>query len=223
MDEKQEIYPVDIILVINAKKSMEPLLSEVKKQAPHFYQDLKVIIDEESKPLDTIRVKVIVYRDYYVDGTGAMLESRFFELPTEVKEYQEFIHIIEANGGTDESGNGLEALTLAIKSDWNRTGSKRRHIIAVWSDASTHPLQKEPDHPNYPKGMPNSFDELTELWEGQLMDFNAKRLVMFTPDVASWSEIGSFWENTAHFASKAEQGLKELEYKEILKLITGSI
>ena len=220
---QQGVYPVDITLVIDATMSMEPVITEAKRQALDFYQDLKVMMDEIGKAIDTIRVKVIVFRDYYFDGDGAMLESRFFELPTEVTEYQDFVNQIEADGGGDEPENGLEALALAIKSDWNRTGSRKRHVIVVWSDASTHPLQKESDHPNYPSGMPNNFDELTELWEGQWMDFSAKRLVMFTPDAEKWTDIGNFWENTAHFASKAGQGLEEFEYQEILKLIAGSI
>ena len=70
---------------------------------------------------------MIAFRDYGVDSEP-MLESKFFTLDGESGAFHEFVEGIEATGGGDEPESSLEALALAMKSDWVRTGSVRRHV-----------------------------------------------------------------------------------------------
>ena len=154
-----------------------------------------------------------------------MFESEFFVLPDEQDKFKEFVDNIKAEGGGYEPECGLEALTLAIRSNWNKTGDKKRQIIVVWTDASTHPLEKDENGKpaNYPMNIPANFDELTDLWEGQFMSRAAKRLIIYSPDAYAWTDMANHWENTIQYPSKAGEGLSEIDYHTILDAIASSV
>jgi hypothetical protein len=154
-----------------------------------------------------------------------MLESDFFTLPTQTEFFKKFIDGILAEGGGEEPESGLEAIALAIKSKWNKTGDKKRQIIVVWTDASVHPLEaQENSKPaNYPQNIPANFDELTDLWDGQYMSHASKRLIIYSPDAYAWSDIANHWDNTIQYPSKAGEGLSEIDYQTILDAIASSV
>jgi hypothetical protein len=219
-------YTVDIVMCIDATGSMHPVIGRVKDNALKFYEDLKAHMESKSKSIDTLRVRVIAYRDYYNDGDKSMLASQFFTLPDEKEDFADFINDIEADGGGDEPECGLEAVALAIKSEWNKTGNKRRQIIVIWTDASTHPLEKNAGSKpsNYPTNMAKDLDELTDWWEGQYgMSRAAKRLIIYSPDTYAWSDIATNWNNTIQYPSKAGDGLEEVDYQTILDSIAASV
>jgi len=96
----------------------------------------------------------------------------------------------------------------------------------VWTDAPAHPLEKRStaNLDNCPATIPTNFDDLSDWWEGQdKVSGSAKRLILFAPDEFPWSDIANYWENTAHFPSKAGGGLEEVTYNEILSVIEKSI
>jgi von Willebrand factor type A domain len=218
-------YNVDIVMCIDATGSMSPIIGKVKENALRFYDDLSQLMNQKSKVIDNLRVRVIVYRDYYADGNKAMETSDFFSLPEQKTEFQNFINVIQADGGGDEPENGLEALALAIKSDWNTEGDKRRQIIILWTDASVHPLEfrlgNKPQ--NYPTDIPATFDALTDLWDSQNISRAAKRLIIYSPDAYAWTDIANHWENTIQYPSKAGEGLNEVDYQTILDAIANSV
>jgi hypothetical protein len=218
-------YTVDIVMCIDATGSMAPIIEKVKNNALKFYDDLMQVMTAKGKTIDTLRVKVIAFRDYYYDGEYSLEESGFFILPTEKEQFKKFVDKIVAEGGGEEPESGLEALALAIKSKWNTAGDKKRQIIVVWTDASVHPLEafenKKPD--NYPPNMPANFDELTDLWEGQYMGRAAKRLIIYSPDAYAWTDMANHWENTIQYPSKAGEGLNEVDYQTILDAIASSV
>ena len=220
-------YNVDIILCIDVTGSMHGILDTVKSNALKFHPDLQEALEEKDKNVENLRIKVIAYRDFYADGTDALLQSEFIDIKSDVESFNSFIHVLEPSGGGDEPENGLEALALAMKSDWVRDGDRQRHIIVVWSDASTHPLEKNSaaKPTSYPAGMPKDFNDLTDWWEGQtyMTNSSAKRLIVFAPDSNAWTDIATHWENTVHYPSKAGEGLKDLDYKTIVSAIVNSI
>lgn len=219
-------YAVDLVLVIDLTASMGPVLEAVKTHALAFHDDIRAALAEKDKEIDDLRVRVVGYRDFYVDGAGSISESAFFELPDQVGGFAAEVKGMRPMGGGDEPESGLEALALAIRSDWTTEGTRQRQIIVVWSDASTHPLEKAAgkDLPHYPSGLPATFDDLTDDWEGQsYMSATGKRLILFTPDAAGWSDISNFWSNTIHFPSKGGQGLKDIDYSAILDTIANSV
>ena len=224
---KQIKYNVDIAMCIDATGSMNNLLDIVKKHAISFYDDLVSAMINKGKHIDDLRVRIVVFRDYLSEGTDAMLTTDFFSLPRESRAFADAVNGIKAFGGGDPPEDGLEALAYAIKSKWTSGGNKRRHIIIVWTDDATHPIGFGRCAPNYPQKMPADFEELSEWWgdraEPGLMDNNAKRLLIFAPDRVYWNTISDSWDNVIHYVSYAGQGLKGLEYEEILSAICNSI
>lgn len=228
---------VDIVFVIDGTGSMQPLLDKVKSLALSFRDELEKGLELNQRRINNLRIKVIVYRDYYVDGRDSLEESRFFVLPEEKKGFHDFVSGIRADGGGDEPESGLEALTLALRSDFVKDGDKRRHIIVLFTDASAHPLEKQsggvPD--NYPKDMLKNLGELYQLWGEEQealgasssgsapMSKDAKRLVLFAPSLYPWNDLELDLENTIRKEMNKGTGGAELELDEVIALIANSI
>lgn len=220
-------YNVDIVMCIDCTGSMGCLLDTVKANALKFWPDLKKRCDEKGKEISELRIRVIGFRDFYADGPKAIQDTDFFNIPDQESEFKNFVNGLYPDGGGDEPENGLEALAMAINSDWTKGGDKRRHVIVVWSDASTHPVGLEKcKNAFYPKGMPADFDELTNWWDDEQsgkMNKSSKRLVIFAPDASAWSDISVNWNNVIHHPAKAGEGLCDVDYDEIMATIVNSI
>lgn len=221
-------YHVDIVFCIDATASMKPVLDLVKDNAVRFYSDVVAALKEKDKTIDRMRARVIAFRDLYVDGADALAISSFFAIPESSAEFETFVRSLKPMGGGDEPESALEALALAVSSDWTTAGSKRRHVIVLWTDASAHRLEKsaETRPMGYPTGIPKTLDELTDAWSGQTLSQSSKRLIIFAPDADPWSVIGndaSGWENVIWYESRAGAGLDDLTYREIINTIQNSL
>ncbi len=215
-------YAVDLVMCIDGTGSMGHLIEEVKSAALKFYDQLEARMKEKSKKIDQLRARLIVFRDYWADPADQVMQcSEFFDLRSQSLDFANFVSPIKADGGGDEPENGLEALGLAFKSNWEKGDfSKQRYVIVVYTDASAHSLDKSPKPSHYPSSIPKTFDDLTDYWHE--MPTPAKRLLLFAPDAEPWTMMSS-WENTIHYVSAAGNGLEELEMNEILDAIAGSI
>lgn len=222
--QNQSLYNVDIVFCIDATGSMKPHIERVKEHALKFYSDVDTKCKAVGKIINTFRIRVIAFRDFYEDE-NPLVSSPFFELPGKSSEFRKFVTEIQATGGGDAPETGLEALATAMQSTWQSAGSKRRQIIVVFTDAPAHPLEKSGKKSNYPKNMPKNLDVLTDMWEGQtaLMHSTYKRLILFAPDAYPWSQIGESWELTIHHTAQAGSGLSESDYNTILAAIANSI
>ena len=220
-------YNVDIVMCIDCTGSMGALLDTVKAKALKFYPDLRERCEAKDKNISELRIRVIGFRDFYADGNRAIEDSGFLDIPSQESEFKSFVSGLVPDGGGDEPENGLEALAMAINSGWTIGGDRRRHVIVVWSDASTHPVGLEKcKNEYYPQNMPKDFDELTNWWDdeqGGKMKNSAKRMVIFAPDASAWTEIGINWNNVVHHPAKAGEGLEEVDYETILSTIVNSI
>jgi hypothetical protein len=220
-------YNVDIVMCIDTTGSMGGLLHTVKENALKFYPDLKKACEAKDKNVDQLRIKVIDFKDYNADGVDGMHETEFFNIPEQEDKFKEYVNALTPDGGGDEPENGLEAVSLAINSDWTMGGDRRRHIIIVWTDASAHPLESTlTKNSFYPSGMPADFNELTDWWEeeqGGKMNKAAKRLLIFAPDANPWTEMGLNFGNAIHHPAKAGEGLSDVDYQTILASIVNSI
>ena len=214
-------YNVDIVMCIDATGSMNGILDTVKCNALNFDGDLINSMRKKGKQVNELRIKVIAFRDYIADGEEAMLATDFFQMPEEQADFRNLVSKITASGGGDEPEDGLEALAYAIKSSWTQEGDKRRHVIVIWTDASTHALGFGRKSKYYPQRMAADFNQLTSWWDQ--MDGRAKRLLIYAPEEAYWTTISDSWDNTMHFPSVAGNGLKEFEYDEILSEICNTI
>lgn len=221
-------YDVDIVMCIDATGSMGPLINMVKANALNFYNDFISALAEKGKTVNQVRVKVIAFRDYLADGEDAMLISDFFKLPDQTADFEALVKSIEPKGGGDDPEDGLEALAYAIKSKWNKSEGKKRHVIVVWTDDATHDLGYGGKAPNYPAKMAKDFNELSEWWgvgqsPNSVMDRKSKRLLIYAPKKESWSSINAAWDNTYLYPSSAGQGLRETDYNEIISVLCGTI
>lgn len=219
-------YNVDIVMCIDCTGSMGHLLNMVKAQALKFHSELHKRAEEKGKEISNLRIRTISFRDFKVDKDRAIADTGFLDIPSQESEFNSFIDNLTPGGGGDEPENGLEAVAMAINSDWTKGGDKRRHIIVVWTDASTHPLGVGKENPTYPQNMPASFDELTDWWDDEQcgkMDQAAKRIIIFAPDAEAWSGIGLNWRSAIHHPAKAGEGLSDIDYETILMSIVNSI
>lgn len=219
-------YNVDIVMCIDCTGSMGALLDTVKNNALRFYSDLHARCEMKGKEISQLRIRTIAFRDFNFDGNNAVADTGFLIIPEQETTFKSFVSSLIPTGGGDEPENGLEALAMAINSEWTTGGDKRRHVVVIWSDASTHPLGVGKENPIYPTNMPNDFNELTDWWEDDQngkMNKSAKRLVIFAPDASVWSEIGMNYNNTIHHPAKAGIGLEDIDYDTILSSIVNSI
>lgn len=217
-------YDVDIVFCIDATESMDNIIDIVKANAIYFYEDVTDVMKSKGKTISQLRLKVIIFRDYAADGDNAMLATGFFNLPYDAEAFRACIESIRPYGGGDDPEDGLEALAFAMDSDWSRSGFKRRHVIAVWSDAPTHELGYARAYPEYPRNMVSDFRELSDWWmDPSFMDQSAKRLLLFTPDEPYWSVISDNWDNVIHIPSQAGSGLREVTYRQIINSISNTI
>lgn len=222
-------YNVDLVLCIDATESMDGILDIVKNNAVNLYNDVINTMAGKKKHIDTLRVRVVAFRDYAADGEAAMLATDFFQLPEDANHFSECVHSIEAKGGGDDPEDGLEALAYAMRSDWNQVGMKKRHVIVLWTDAPTHSLGFGKQRSNYPQDMAKDFQELTSWWGApgsestSFMDQYAKRLILFTPECQYWTTIVNNWDKVIQCRTIAGNGLAEQDYETILNVIANTI
>lgn len=220
-------YNVDMVFCIDVTGSMSNIISIVQKNALNLYQDVKKCMEEKRKHVDMLRVRVVAFRDYLADNENAMLMTNFFNLPDEADNLKKCVESLIAMGGGDDPEDGFEALAYAIKSDWNRENAKKRHVIVLWTDDDAHPLGFGSESKYYPKGMAKDMRELTAWWgdaaEPGYMDQEAKRLILFAPDMEGWKQISDNWDKVLHYPSEAGDGLKDMDYSQIISVISQTI
>lgn len=153
---------IDIVFCVDGTGSMSPCIESVKNNARRFYLDFAKAMTDNGSDIDMMRIKMIVFRDYKSDGQQSMVQSPFFELPQEEAEFSAFLDGVRASGGCAEDANGLEALYLAMNSDFV-TGSKDRQVIVLFADTSAIPLGRRKGYSGYPAKMVND-DGLLETW-----------------------------------------------------------
>jgi len=221
-------YHVDLVMVIDITGSMGHIIREVRSAAISFHDQLSTRMSAKGKRVAKLRVRVVAFRDMFADQE-CFIESRFFSFPQEHAEFSTFVASLKAKGGGgDGPESALEALSLAMHSEWTKEGDKRRHVIVLWSDARPHPLDK--GGVNVPSSLAgrihSSFGSLTDEWElGQKcgMERSARRLVLYVPEVSGWNELVESWSQTIHFPSRAGKGLQEFEMNTILDALANSI
>lgn len=216
-------YNVDIVFVIDSTGSMGHTVDMVKNNALSFHEQLMASMERKQKKVDRLRVRIISFKDYLADAEP-MLVTDFFNLPEESANMRSVMNSIRAEGGGDEPEDALEALAYAIKSKWDTSGMKSRHIIALYTDSCAHNLGYGKSSPKYPSGMAQNMSELTDWWDNPaFIKQSAKRLLLFAPDTEEWNYISEYWANVIHYPSQAGEGLSEMDFNEILSVIANSI
>ena len=225
-----DAYCVDVVMLIDATGSMSPIIEKVKSDAINFCDKFHRSMDENGKNVEQLRIRVIAYRDYAYSDCPAMECSEFFTLPEQNEAFRAYVSGIVAKGGGDEPESALEAMALAMRSDWTTAGTKRRHVILVFTDASAVPLNdsRRTGHPDYPANMPKSMAELSEMWAGGsqtlggMPEERSARLVAFAPNVSPWCDLPS-WNKVWNCFSKAGEGLAEFDTDAAIQILVNSV
>lgn len=223
-------YAVDIVLCVDATLSMAPTLENVKRSALSFPRRLAEEMAGKGRGISSLRLKVIAFRDFGDCADDAITQTPFLAIPDDVDTFGRTVRGLTADGGGDLAESGLEALALAMASDWEKGLDRRRHVIVMFTDAPAHRLgdHRQRSAPTYPTSIPSSLDELFVQWghgqsRGALMENSAKRLLIFAPEEYPWTDIADDWNNTLFFPSVAGDGLEEWEMDEIIATIAGSL
>jgi hypothetical protein len=216
---------VDIVFCIDVTGSMTPIIDAVKANALRFYDDVQTNLTDKGKNVDELRVRVIAFRDFAADGESALLESPFYRLPAEQGGFSDFVNGLVAEGGGDAPESGLEAVSLAVNSEWTTRGDRRRQVVVVWTDQPAHPLNPAVVPAELQARVPADFSALTDLWEDTQgpLGASSKRLILFAPDGPGWSDISAVWENVVHNPSQAGGGLSDVDYGTIVDSIGNSV
>ena len=221
-------WNVDIVMCIDGTGSMAPIIDKVKATALNFHKLIEDRMHEEGKPVVELRVKVIVFREYGYDAEP-MMESGFFKLKgkdgDDEEKYKEYVNSIEAKGGGDGPHNALEAVALALKSDWTTGGTRQRHVIVMFTNA---PALRLGERSGTPEGLPKDIEELHDWWEidnsfdGKYKP-NAGRFVAFVPKAWPWSEE-IFWKWSGYYPVFSAVGMEieDIDMKlAILTIVAG--
>lgn len=231
-EQGQGIYStnMDLVYCIDATSSMIPHIERTKAAAKTLQPDLLKALENKSRKVEQLRLKVIIFRDFSYDGEDAIKQSRFFNLPDETEEYEKFVNEIKAEGGGPDPESSLEALHLAMKSEWNISGQdkKRRHVIVLFTDAPAQRLDdstyrdKAINNPLYPQDTPTNLIGIQNEWN-EIMDKRAKRLIIFAPNASPWDEIAEDFDNCMVTYAKAADGLDEVTNSAVLDVIAKTI
>lgn len=222
-------YEIDMVMCIDVSGSMTPFLDQVKDKVLNFGNMFIEQMQEDRSEVEVtrLRVKVIAFRDYEKDSVP-MQESRFFVLPEEEAEFASFVNSLTADGGGDIPENALEALALALKSDWT-TNPQKRHGVFMFTDAPALPLGKRAGFTGYPSGMPKDLPQLSSWWHGtdqsfrSNFNFKAGRFIAFVPNAEPWTQLQT-WKNAwVYFTQEAGKGLEDVDLATAIDLFVHSI
>lgn len=215
---------IDVVFCIDGTGSMAPCIESVKSNARRFHQEFASAMTDLGSEIDSMRVKVIVFRDYECDGDESMQESPFFELPDDDAEFAKYMADITASGGGDEPENGLEALYYAMKSNFT-TGAKDRQVIVLFTDANALELKARAKSADYPTDMVDE-SGLINIWACLDQNFKLreknKRLVIFAPDGTKYQELKSKLNRSVFEPVDMATGLKDIDFKDIIKIVAAS-
>ncbi|WP_400233919.1 vWA domain-containing protein [Methanomethylophilus alvi] len=210
---------VDLVLCIDCTGSMGPVIDMVKKNALTFHEQITKALEKKDREVEQLRIKVIGFRDLTYGED--MEESKFFDLPQENEAFEKFVNGLQATGGGDAPETALDAIAYAMKSPWVKEGSKKRHIIMLWTDAPT----KMPGEQTLRDDLPKSIAEFRTWYDDPQeakMNAFAKRLIVFAPDDPSWDCIQDL-PLTNISRVDLDKGLSEVTIDIVLTMLANSV
>lgn len=215
--------PYDLVFVVDLA-ARGPFLDILKSHAPTFDNDLRSALAAKHMEIETLRVRVVGFPDVSANDTTSISESPFFNLPDQSSDFAAAVNAMRPAADGDGAASSLEALALAIRSEWTSAGTRGRQVIVACSDTAPYPLEQtvEGSRRNSQSALPTTFDELTADWEDQsYMSAADKWIVLIAPDVSGWSDISANWVGVIHFP--LSDGSYPLSYPSLLEALVSSI
>ena len=197
----------DIVFCIDGTGSMVPCIDGVKTNVSTFAERL------QSDGRVDFRLRSIVYRD--LQAMGEPIEAMAFCEPGDHLSFKRQVSAIVADGGGPEPESTLDAIFVAINSDWRRPCHK---AILVFTDA--------PCYTEMHKSTVKSFG-LRDGSIHRIIDaLTAKRIQLFiaAPDFGAYQTIDAQAPNCRYeVAGVGGSGLAEFNFKEVMDVFGRSI
>lgn len=221
---------VDIAFCIDVTESMVPTLAMVKDRASRFHDDLVKKLAEKDRSVTELRARLVAFRDVDYTDQPAFEVTDWMALPEQRSQFADAVSRLEPLGGGDEPESAWDALSIALSSEWTRNCDRQRHVVVLFTDASSKPpsgggASTVPGHLR--AAIAPNLDEVSDLWSGMpsrdgVISERARRLVVFGPDCADWEQL-STWDEVVWLPSEAGAGLDEVDYDSILEMLAASI
>ncbi len=219
---------IDIVFCIDGTGSMAPCIDNVKENAKRFqFEFTQAMTEKYNSELDSMRAKVIVFRDYECDAEP-MVISDFFELPIDEAYYSEFLTGVVASGGGDGPENGFEALYYAMKSEFT-TGVNDRQIIVLFTDNDALDLKARAGSAGYPEdmvdmdGLINTWNCVTNQQDNPLkLRERNKRLIIYAPAGTKYATLKERMNRCVYEPVDTGAGMEGIDFKEIIDIIAAS-
>ncbi len=190
-------YCLDWVCVIDSTRAMEGDLDLVKRE---LIPTIAGIVDgyvANGHSVSCHRLKLITYKSFGDCDHAPLLQSRFFNLPEETAAAQQWLDDIQISDCQAVDGCGLEALATAMQSNWIDIGTRRRHMIMLFTNSAPSPLGSEAirSDTRYPEKMPCALGELKRMWRGEgseyggMPDERYARILTYSPNLSPWSDL----------------------------------
>lgn len=209
---------IDIVMCIDNTSSMNGVADMVKKNAVGFCDDLTCYCATHHRNIISSRIRVISFGDLQ---EKAIEVSPLFDISSQKAQFHNFVSGIVPDGGGDGPENSLEALALAMQTEWRSSSKRLRHIIVLYTDAPAHDLSDHVGQPKfYPANMPKSLKGLKSLWND--MNKDARKMVLFAPDCFPWEDIDD-WDDVSRPADDLSSILSGTGYERVFEVICKSL
>ncbi len=230
----RQTYKLDITFVIDTTGSMTSHMEQVREKVLSFGDYIVKEMADANYLVSQLRVRLIDFADFATEGEDALHSTEFFTLPDEKDKLRDAVNGIDIKNHVIRLfGNGLEALFIAMESDWTSFGADiGHHIIVVISNTLPFELHEKDGCAGYISILfPRDIEEMEELWseedaQNAITKLNPKRkmLFLFVPDGTiagrTWDQIKG-WEKTythpiSEFSEMCEQiGVAILRYPDL--------
>ena len=211
---------IDVVFCIDGSATMGPVMEGVKAMVKKFYPVFMKTFQKNYGNIDAFRAKLIVFRDYGVDAAPMEIGPWF----NFIKDEQAFalkLDSIVACGGSGAS-NGLEAIYLAMKSDFVN-GDADRQIIVFVTNSNALEVGARASSPKYPAGI-TSLGDMLFTWMGLDQNPNiklrqhGKRLIMVAPEKTKYEELDSVFEGSLFRPMLSSEKLADFDWDDVFRI-----
>lgn len=230
---------VDIVFVVDISLGHDSFLDSFRKNLPDFLSHIHDKLASTESMFSILRVKITWFRDFYFDGNEAYGESPFYYYPNEKGKIHSFASALKCSGGGDLPESSLEALTLAMRSDFSQAGDFRNHFVILVTDEDAHRFEdytrlakialRQGRVPiQYPDHMPWDAGAFSDAWvnndpngffsadsEHTKLDPMGKWLFFITPDCYPWDDMEVCLDRAARIPVKMHGGCGDVDWEEL--------
>lgn len=202
---------VSIALAAGASARMKPFWQHLAGNASTAQMLLEAAMPDSPWLEAETRMRLIAYKDMYMYA-DPFLCSPFRLLPRDAGMLAQFAGNLGPLSLGRYRSSGLEALLLAMHSDWAWNDNAVKHVIVLVADTPPHdirsPLRTFDRRyesvlnrliPSHDLPLPENLEELRMCWLNGVgtMDNWNNFLLLYVPDCVEWREIATWDEVTA--------------------------